>query len=106
MTEPETVWALSLAPLSVAPRYQRRGIGTALVNEGLRICRDSGHQIVVVLGDPAFYARVGFSVKLAEPLRSPYAGPHLMALELVKGALDLIDGELRYPPPFRDFEGQ
>jgi putative acetyltransferase len=106
VTEPETVWALSLAPLSVAPKYQRRGIGTALVTEGLRICRDSGHEIVIVLGDPAFYARLGFRAQLAEPLRSPFAGPHLMALELVKGALDLIDGELHYPPPFRVFEGR
>jgi putative acetyltransferase len=104
VTEPETLWALSLAPLSVLPKHQRRGIGSALVGEGLRICRDAGHEIVIVLGDPAFYSRLGFSAALAAPLRSAYAGPHLMAIELVPGALDGIEGELRYPPPFGMFE--
>jgi putative acetyltransferase len=104
VTEPETVWALSLAPLAVLPAYQGRGLGSALVQEGLRRCKGAGHTIVVVLGDPAFYGRLGFQAKLAARLRSPFAGPHLMAIELVAGALAEIDGELRYPPPFRAFD--
>ena len=106
VTEPETIWAVSLAPLAVVPRYQGRGIGSALVKEGLRICRDRGHEIVIVLGAPAFYGRFGFRHALAAPLRSRYSGPHLMAIELVKGSLDGIDGELHYPPPFGGFESK
>jgi putative acetyltransferase len=104
VTKPETVWALSLAPLAVVPKYQRRGIGSALVAEGLRVSKDCGHEIVIVVGDPAFYGRLGFRAELAAPLRSAYAGPHLMAIELVKGALEGVDGELCYPPPFGEFE--
>lgn len=52
--------ALGLAPLSVAPAHRRRGIGTALVEAGLAECRDLGADVVVVLGDPAYYARFGF----------------------------------------------
>jgi putative acetyltransferase len=95
-----TVKALALAPLAVVPSHQRLGIGSALVREGLRACREAGHAIVVVLGHPEFYPRFGFSATLAERLRSPFSGPAFMALELVPGALEGVAGEVRYPPPF------
>ena len=94
------VGALSLAPVAVLPAHQGRGYGSALVREGLRSCLDAGHRIVVVLGHPEFYPRFGFSAKLAGPLRSPFPGPAFMALELAPGALEGVEGEVRYPPPF------
>ena len=94
--------ALSLAPMAVVPSHQRKGIGSSLVREGLRACRDAGHRIVIVLGHPEFYSRFGFSAKQAEPLRSPYSGPAFMVVELVADALKCIEGEVRYPPPFED----
>ena len=98
-----SVPALSLAPLAVLPERQRRGLGSMLVQEGLRLCGNSGDRIVIVLGHPEYYPRFGFSAKLAQPLRSPYAGPAFMALELETGALDGVAGEVRYPPPFETF---
>lgn len=94
------VGALALAPMAVIPTHQRRGIGSLLVREGLRFCRDAGHRIVVVLGHPEFYPRFGFSATMAERLKSPFSGPAFMALELVPGALEGVEGEVRYPPPF------
>lgn len=94
--------SLALAPLAVVPWRQRQGIGSALVRQGLQLCQEQGHRIVVVLGHPAYYPRFGFSPQLAEPLVSPYAGPSLMALELVPGALAGVSGELKYAPPFRN----
>ncbi|MDK9695692.1 MAG: N-acetyltransferase [Siculibacillus sp.] len=49
-----------LGPLAVAPARQRRGIGAALVGEGLRRLKDDGGSLVLVAGDPAYYARFGF----------------------------------------------
>jgi putative acetyltransferase len=95
-----TVEALALAPMAVIPSRQRQGIGSLLAREGLRVCRESGHRIVVVLGHPEFYPRFGFSAGLAERLRSPFSGPAFMAIELVPGALEGVEGEVRYPPPF------
>ncbi len=94
--------ALSLAPLAVVPSHQRGGIGSSLVREGLRACRELGHRIVIVLGHPEFYPRFGFSAKLAGPLRSPYSGPAFMAMELLPDALRGVEGEVRSPPPFED----
>ena len=41
-----------LGPVSVLPQYQRRGIGSQLVREALRIIRKRGASGCVVLGDP------------------------------------------------------
>jgi putative acetyltransferase len=101
MTVVGIVEALSLAPMAVIPLRQGRGIGSMLVMEGLRACTEAGHRIVIVLGHPEFYPRFGFSAKLAaERLKSPFSGPAFMAVELVPGALEGVDGEVRYPPPF------
>ena len=44
--------AVSLAPMAVHPKCQRRGIGSALVRQGLERCRQRGKSIVVVVGHP------------------------------------------------------
>lgn len=66
--------AISLAPMSVLPEYQRQGIGSKLVNAGLVECRIKGHQIVTVLGHSDFYPQFGFSSRLAQTLESPFGG--------------------------------
>jgi putative acetyltransferase len=100
-TEAGTVSALALAPMAVVPTFQKQGIGSALVRQGLEECRRQGHQIVVVVGHPHFYPRFGFSSKLAERLISPFSGREsFMSLELVPGALDGVAGRVQYPPPF------
>jgi putative acetyltransferase len=99
--ETATVSALALAPVAVAPTYQRQQIGSELIRRGLANCREAGQRIVVVLGHPDFYRGFGFSAELAGPLDSPFSGnPAFMALELVAGALDGVRGRVEYPPPF------
>ena len=51
---------ITLAPLSVIPEHQRRGIGSQLVHAVLEECRRIGHEIIVVLGHPTYYPRFGF----------------------------------------------
>ena len=98
-TTARDVAAVALAPMSVLPRWQRRGVGSALVRAGLDLCREAGREAVVVLGHPAYYPRFGFSARLAEPLQAPFSGPAFMALELVPGALT-AGGAVRYPSAF------
>ena len=64
----ESIPAVALAPLAVAPGRQGEGIGTALVREGLACCQRAGMALVVVLGDPAYYRRFGFAAATARPL--------------------------------------
>ena len=96
--------ALALAPMAVLPEYQKQGIGSRLVKQGLEECRRLGHEIVIVLGHPAYYPRFGFSPALAKFLDCPYGdcGDAWMALELVEGALQGIRGKVVYPPAFNN----
>jgi putative acetyltransferase len=104
ITAERTVAALALAPLAVSTPCQRQGIGSALVERGLELCRERGHRIIVVLGHPTFYPRFGFSTELAANLKSPYSGkPSFMATELVPGALEGVAGSVEYPAPFEAF---
>ena len=98
-TSSRDVAAVALAPMSVLPRWQRRGVGTALVRCGLDRCREARLEAVVVLGHPTYYPRFGFSAHLAGPLQAPFSGPAFMALELVPGALN-AGGVVRYPGAF------
>lgn len=49
-----------LGPVSVQPDLQGRGVGDALIRQGLHELRKQGAAGCVVLGDPAFYRRFGF----------------------------------------------
>ena len=89
----------ALAPVAVLPRFQRQGIGSALVRCGLRRCAELGSEAVVVLGHPGYYPRFGFSAALAERLDAPFSGAAFMALELVPGAL-ADGGIVRYAAAF------
>ena len=51
---------LALAPLSVLPEYQRKGIGTALIREGHSIAGKSGYGYSCVLGSEIFYPKSGY----------------------------------------------
>jgi predicted N-acetyltransferase YhbS len=48
-------------PVAVLPAHQRRGIGKALIDAGLAMLRTRGARGCVVLGDPDYYRRFGFT---------------------------------------------
>jgi len=60
--------AALLGPLAVASAWQRQGIGSSIVGAGLRRLKDEDVNRVYVLGDPAYYGRLGF---LPETLVEP-----------------------------------
>jgi putative acetyltransferase len=51
---------IGLAPVAVRPDVQSQGIGSQLIREGLRLCKELGYDYCVVLGDPDYYQRFGF----------------------------------------------
>lgn len=88
--------------MAVLPACQRRGIGSALVREGLDRCRQLGAAAVVVLGHPTYYPRFGFGLASRVDLRCEYEVPDecFMVLELEPGALCGRSGIVRYHAAF------
>jgi putative acetyltransferase len=94
--------ALALAPLAVLPALQRKGVGSALMREGLARARALGHGLVLVLGHPEYYARFGFVRASEHGLRCRWPVPDEVyrVLELRPGALQGVSGEVIYAAPF------
>jgi putative acetyltransferase len=101
-SEESTSAALGLAPMAVLPEYQKQGIGSQLVREGLRECQRLGCNVVVVLGHPEYYPRFGFIPASQQGLRSEYPVPDevFMVTELEPGALGGQRGLVKYRPEF------
>jgi putative acetyltransferase len=94
--------ALALSVLSVLPTHQRQGIGSRLVRVGLRICREAGHRIVIVVGHAEYYPRFGFVPARQHGIEAPFAVPDeaFMVHALTPNALAATVGTVRYPPAF------
>jgi putative acetyltransferase len=89
--------AVALAPLAVEPSFHGTGIGGALVREAHLRLKQAGEKFSIVLGDPAYYGRFGYSHGRAEKFDSDYQGEELQALawgEAPEG------GQLVYAPAF------
>lgn len=96
------VKVLALAPVSVYPAYQKRGIGSALIRRGLAIADERGEPLVVVLGHPEYYPRFGFVPASSLGIESPWPDipdDAFMAKPL-SGYRDDMKGTVRYPPEF------
>ena len=51
---------LTFGPIGVAPEFQRRGIGKALLEETFIRARQMGFKAIVIFGDPGNYVSIGF----------------------------------------------
>lgn len=89
--------ALLLGPLAVQSDQRGRGIGIALMQRGIEEARARGHRAILLVGDPPYYARVGFAPLKRGCVRLP--GPvdpaRVLGLALVDGALDTLEGAVR-----------
>jgi putative acetyltransferase len=95
--------ALGLAPVGVLPQFQRAGIGSRLIADALKICNRDGYELVVLIGEPKYYARFGFRPAKPFGLDNEYGvNDEFMALELRAGSLDGLHGLVRYAPEFAE----
>lgn len=94
--------AYGLAPMAVLAKHQKRGVGSALVREGLHRLERKHASGVVVVGHASYYPRFGFVRASTFGLKWDHACPDeaFMALELRPGALGRTQGLVRYRPEF------
>lgn len=88
--------ALLLGPLVVEPAFRQHGVGEKLVNQSLEAARAAGHGLVILVGDPGYYGRMGF--RRAPDGQMTMPGPvdpdRLLYCELVDGALASVAGRI------------
>jgi putative acetyltransferase len=98
----DSVSIAGLAPMAVLSSRQNQGIGSGLVEAGLRLCKQAGYKAVAALGHPGFYSRFGFMPSEHYNIRSEYDVPAdvFMIKELHDSALDGQAGIIKYNPAF------
>ncbi|MFF2629234.1 GNAT family N-acetyltransferase [Kitasatospora sp. CB02891] len=92
---------LALAPVAVAPEWQRKGVGSAVVRAALTAAAEAGERVVVVLGEPGYYGRFGFEPASGHRISGPFDVPDAYFQALVlPGADRAPHGMCRYAAPF------
>lgn len=98
---------LCMAPLSVSPALQKKGIGGQLMEYSKTLAAGLGYKGIVIFGSPLYYSRYGF--KNAEQFGITTSGGEnfdaFMALELYPGGLTGIKGKF-YEDPIFNITGQ
>jgi putative acetyltransferase len=101
----DTLRGLGLGPVAVLPECQRSGIGSRLMHAGLEQCRERDYDFIVLLGDPHYYSRFGFTPARGFGLTSDYGdGDEFQVLELRPGALTGASGRVKYIPEFKEMD--
>jgi putative acetyltransferase len=95
--------ALGLGPLGVAPGWQRRGVGSALMHAVLGAADALDEPVVVLLGHTEYYPRFGFRPAAELGITPPVAewGAHFMARPL-SAYRPSLRGPFAYAAPFDD----
>ncbi|MBY0596379.1 GNAT family N-acetyltransferase [Bacillus bingmayongensis] len=98
----KSVDSLALAPVSVAPEYQKKGIGSLLISNVLRKAKELGYHSVIVLGHKDYYPKFGFKLASLWNIRAPFDVPDevFMAMELTGNALQNVQGIVQYSEAF------
>ena len=91
-----TSGALLLGPLAVDPAYANLGYARRLIAESLDAATAAGVTLVVLVGDMAYYGRLGFD--RVPPGQISFPGPadpaRILAKELAPGALQRAVGQV------------
>lgn len=89
--------ALLLGPLAVQSDQRGRGIGIALMQAGIEAARQGHWPCILLVGDEAYYQRVGFA--RLPPGRVKFPGPvdpaRVLGLSLTPGGLLNLSGHIR-----------
>lgn len=96
--------SLALAPVSVLPAYQGKGIGGQLIKKAHAVATDLGHQSIVLLGHEQYYPRFGYRQAHLFGISLPFEVPkeNCMVIELVENGLAGVTGTVVYPPAFAE----
>jgi len=87
---------LLLSPISVHPKFFRRGIARAMTEEALTRAKNMGFRAVFLCGNPDFYRKLGFVPSFSYNIyhKSDKTAEWSMVKELYSDALNGINGTI------------
>ena len=98
---------LALAPVSVHPEYQGKGIGSKLIEEAHRRATTLGYPFIVLIGHESYYPRFGYEPagknEIEFPFKElPFKVPpqKAMAKALAEEGLNGLRGRVQYDKAF------
>ncbi|WP_282122665.1 GNAT family N-acetyltransferase [Algibacter mikhailovii] len=96
--------SLALAPVSVLPGYQGRGIGGMLIKEAHKKAKELGFHSVILLGHEKYYPKFGYKKANLFGIELPFEVPkeNCMAIELTENGLKNVSGTVEYPKEFSE----
>ena len=98
----DEVESLVLAPLSVLPEMQGKGIGTQMIVEGHKIAHGLGYGSVILVGHPAYYPRFDYVPASRCGITAPFDVPEeaFMVCEITVNGLHGVAGVVQFPEEF------
>ena len=102
-TDEKSIQGMGLAPMAVLPERQREGIGSVMVENGLKILQDRSCPFVIVLGHAEYYPRFGFKIASKHGLTSQWDGvpdEAFMVLIFDEITLEGVSGIAKYRKEF------
>lgn len=94
---------LTLSPVSVAPKFQRKGVGSALVRAVLRVADLRGERLVCLEGSPKYYGQLGFQDSRESGIHfdlPDWAPRNAGQIYKLKNFDPSLRGRVAYPPAF------
>ncbi|MEZ4885384.1 MAG: N-acetyltransferase [Chitinophagales bacterium] len=100
--EVESFDSLALAPVSVVPNFQNKGIGGQLIREAHQRAKNLGFKSIVLLGHENYYPRFGYEWISKYGIELPFNAPqqNCMVMELVEDGLKGVNGMVVYDKAF------
>ena len=97
------IFGMGLAPMAVLPEFQKQGIGSSLVKEGLQRIKETDYPFIIVLGHEHYYPRFGFERASIYGLTAQWDGvpdEAFMVLIQNKSVMDGVSGVAKYRSEF------
>ncbi|MCD9575626.1 GNAT family N-acetyltransferase [Flavobacterium soyae] len=100
--ESQSFQSLALAPVSVLPEFQGKGVGSKLILNGHETAKSLGYKSVILLGHQDYYPRFGYELCEKYNIKMPFDVPaeNCMVIALTENGLRGISGEVVYPSVF------
>lgn len=94
--------SLALAPVSVKPEFQNKGVGGKLILQGHAIARALGYSSIILIGHENYYPKFGYEKTSKFGITFPFEIPEEngMAIELTENGLKNKKGMVKYPKEF------